>query len=106
MQQINLKEKNGKEAVRVGKVFTLFISNDDMNDIIKVIKPLENPCVLIDWVTETVKHRMEKRSGGFLGALLASLAASLAQPVISSLVKSISGRGVKKEGKVYMDKHF
>ena len=31
-----------KEAVRVGKGFTLFISNEDMNDIIKVIKSLED----------------------------------------------------------------
>ena len=29
---------SGKEAVRAGKVFTLFICNEDMNHIIKVIK--------------------------------------------------------------------
>ena len=31
-----------KGAVRAGKVFTLFISNKDINDTIKIIKPLEN----------------------------------------------------------------
>ena len=31
---------NGKGAVRAGKRFILFISNDDMNDIIKSIKLL------------------------------------------------------------------
>ena len=28
---------SGQEAVRIGKGFTLFISNEDMNDIIKII---------------------------------------------------------------------
>ena len=41
-------------AVRAGKVFTLLISNEDMNDIIK-IKSLEHPNVLIDGITETVE---------------------------------------------------
>ena len=34
-----------------------------------------------------------------LGALLAPLAASLVQPVTSSVVKVISGRGVRKAGR-------
>ena len=32
----------GKGAVRAGKRFSLFISNKDMNDIIKIIKSLED----------------------------------------------------------------
>ena len=47
-------------------------------------------CVLIDGVTETVKHEIKKQEGGFLGPLLAPLADSLVQPVISSVVKGIS----------------
>ena len=46
----------GKGSVRAGKGFTLSISNEDLNDIIKVIKSLEDSDVLIDGVTETVKH--------------------------------------------------
>ena len=86
---------SGKGAVRAGKGFTLFISNEDMNDIIKIIKSLEDSGVLIDGVTETVKHEIKYQEGGFLGALLAPLAASLVQPVISSVVQGISGRGVR-----------
>ena len=51
---------SGKGAVRAGKGFTLFISNEDMNDIIKIIKSLEDSGVLIDGVTETVKHEKKK----------------------------------------------
>ena len=39
-----------------GKGFTLFISNEDMDDIIRIINSLEDSRVLIDGVTETVKH--------------------------------------------------
>ena len=45
-----------------------------MNDIIKIIKSLEDLGVLIDGVTETVKHEIKKPESGFLGTLLAPLA--------------------------------
>ena len=63
--------------MREGKWFALFISNEDINDIIKIIKPLEDLGLLINGATETVKNRIKKHKGGFLGALLAPLAASL-----------------------------
>ena len=44
-----------------------------MNDVIKITKSLEDSGVLIDGVTETVKHEIKKAEGEFLGALLASL---------------------------------
>ena len=96
----------GKGAVKAGKGLTLFIWNEDMNDFIKIIKSLEDSGVLIDEVTETVKHEMKKQGGGFLGALLAPLATSLLQLVIYSVVKGISGRGVRKAGRGYVDKNF
>ena len=49
---------SGKGAVRAGKGFTLFISDKDMNDIIKLIKSLEDSGILIDGGTETVKHEI------------------------------------------------
>ena len=52
------------------------------------------------------KRWNQKQEGGFLGALLAPLVASLVQPVISSVVKGISGRGVRTAGRGYMNKSF
>ena len=46
--------------MRAGKGLTLFISNEDMNDIIKTTKPLEYLGVLINGVSETVKHEIER----------------------------------------------
>ena len=80
--------------------------NEHMNDIIKILKLLEDSDVLIHGVTETAKHEIKKQEARFLGALLAPLAASLVQPVISSVVKGISGRGVRRTGREYMNKNF
>ena len=81
--------------MRVEKGLTFFcISTEDMNDVIKIKKSLENLNVLNDGITETVKHETKKQEDGFLGALLAPVAASLVQPIISSAVKGISGREV------------
>ena len=78
-----------------------------MDDIIKIIKSLEDSGVLIDidGVTETVKHEIKKQEGGFLGALLAPSATLLIQPVISSVVKGISGKAVRRAAKGYMDEN-
>ena len=61
---------SGKGVVRARKRFTLILSNKDMNDIIKIIKSLEDSRVLTDGVTETVKSEMKKQESRFLGALL------------------------------------
>ena len=74
-----------------------------MNDIIKILELLEDLNVLIEGITEAVKHEIKKQEYKFLEALLTSLAASLVQPVISSVVKGTSGRGVTRAGRVYMD---
>ena len=55
----------GKGAVRTWKEFALFISNEDMNDIIKVIKSLEDLNVLTDGITETVKNEIKNKGTDF-----------------------------------------
>ena len=55
------RKRSGKRAVRAGKGFTLFILNEDMNYIIKVVKSLEDLVVLIDWATETVKQEVKNK---------------------------------------------
>ena len=51
--------------MRVGKGFAIFISNEAMN-IIKIIKSLEDSGVLIDGVTERVKHEIKNKKVKFL----------------------------------------
>ena len=54
-----------KGAVRVEKGFTLFILNEGVNDIIKIIKSLEGSNALTDGINETVKHEIKNKKGDF-----------------------------------------
>ena len=60
------EKKSGKGSFRAGKKFILFISNENMNDILKIIKSLEHSCVLIDGVTETVKNETKNKKAYLL----------------------------------------
>ena len=72
---------------------TLIISNDEMDDILKIVKSLENSGVLLKEVSETIQHEAKEQRGGFLSMLLGTLGASLLGDVLS---KCLSGRGVNR----------
>ena len=74
---------------------TLIISNDEMDNILKIVKSLENSGVLLKGVSETIQHEAKEQRGGFLGMLLGTLGASLLRDVLS---KSLSGKGVIRAG--------
>ena len=44
-----------------------------MNDIIKIIKALENSGILLKGVTKTIKTETKEQKGGFLSMLLGTL---------------------------------
>ena len=56
---------------------TLIISNEEMNDIMKIVKSFEESGSLIKGVNETIKNEVKEQKGGFLGMLLGILGASL-----------------------------
>ena len=58
------------------------------------------------WIYWNSKTWNKKQEDGFLGALLALLVASVVEPVISSTVKGIIGRGLRRAGRGYMNKRF
>ena len=74
---------------------TLIISNDEMDDILKIVKSLENSGVLLKGVGETIQHEAKEQRGRFLGILLGTLGASLLGDVLS---KCLSGKGVIMAG--------
>ena len=83
----------GKGAVRAEKGITLFISNEDVDDTIRIIKLLENSEVLIHGVSETVKHEVKQQGGGFLGMLLATLGVSMLRSILPEKVVVRAGKG-------------
>ena len=70
---------------------TLKVSNDEMDDILKIVKSLENSGVLLKGVNETIQHEVKVQRGGFLGMLLGTLGASLLGDVLS---KDLCDKGV------------
>ena len=59
-----------------GNTTTLIISNDSMEDIIKIVKSLEDSGLLLKGVSETIYNKTKEQNGGFLSMLLGTLGAS------------------------------
>ena len=51
----------GRVAVEEGKGSTLFISNEDMDDVVRIINSIEHSSLSIGGVTETVKYEKKTR---------------------------------------------
>ena len=56
---------------------TTLISNDEMRDILKIVKFLENSGLLLKGVSEKIKNEAKKQNGRFLSMLLGTLGATL-----------------------------
>ena len=84
------------KKILVSGTTTLIISNDEMNDILKIVKSLEDSGVLLKEVGEKVKNKAKVQIGGFLSMHLGIVGASL---LVDLLTKKLSGRGVIRAGK-------
>ena len=74
---------------------TLIISNDEMDDILKIVKSLGDSRVLLKGASETIENEAKEQRGGFLSMLLGTLGASLLGDILS---KGLSGKGVIRAG--------
>ena len=63
-----------------------------MEDLIKVVKSLEDSGLLLNGVTESVKNEVKEQRRGFLSMLRGTLGASL-------LGNFLTGQGINKKGK-------
>ena len=72
---------------------TLIILNNKMEDIIKIVKYLEDSGLLLKGVTETVQNELKEQKEGFLSMLLGTLGASL-------LGNILTGKGIYRAEKV------
>ena len=56
---------------------TWVISNDKMEDILKIVKSLEGSGLLLEGVSKTIKNEAKEEKGGFRSMLLGTLGAGL-----------------------------
>ena len=59
-----------KKIVEYGHNTTLIISRDDIEDILKISRALEDSGLLLEGITETINNEAHEQKGGFLSMLL------------------------------------
>ena len=64
---------------------TLIISNDDMQNLLKIVKSLEDSGMLLDGIIETVKNEVNEQKGDVVSMLLGILGASLFGDLVMDL---------------------
>ena len=72
-----------KKILGPGNMTTLIISNDEIHDIIEIVKSIEDFGLLLKGVTETVQNEVKEQKGGFLSMLLGTLGASLLRNLLA-----------------------
>ena len=67
------------------------MSNEDINDIMKTVKALEDSEILLERITKTIKNETKEQKEGFPSTLLGTLASTL-------LGNMLAGRGIVRAG--------
>ena len=77
---------------------TLIISNEEMNDIMKILQSLEDSNILLKGVTKIIEKETKEQKGGFFSMLLGTLGASLLGNLLSGkeIVRASYGHPSKK----------
>ena len=89
-----------KKILGSGNTTTLIISNKDMEELIKIVKSLEDSGLLLKGVTESVQNEVKEQKGGFLSMLLGTLGASLLENLGGI---HGAGEGIVRSGEGNMD---
>ena len=83
-----------KKILRSGTT-ALIISNDEMEDIIEVVKSIEDSGLLLTGVSETIQNEAKEEKGGILSMLLGTLCASLLGDILA-------GKGINRAGERFI----
>ena len=66
-----------QKKIHGSRTTTLIISNEETNDISKIVQALGDSNILLKGITKTIKNQTKEQIGGFLGILLGPLGTSL-----------------------------
>ena len=77
---------------------TLIISNEEMNDVMKIVKSHEESGLLIKGVSEAIKNEAKEQKGGFVSILLGTLGASLLGNLLTGKGTIRAGEGTFRAG--------
>ena len=63
---------------------TLIISNEEVNNILKIFQALEDCNISLKGVTKTIKNETKEQIGGFLSMLLGTLGATITHKIFKT----------------------
>ena len=86
-----------KKKIHGSGTTTLIISNEEMNDIMKIVQALD---ILLKGVTKTIENKTKEQKRGFLGTLVGTLGSILRGNLLSGkgIVRAGSGKGIVRDG--------
>ena len=79
----------------------LIISNEEMEDIMKIVKSLEESGLLIKGTSEKIKNETKEWKGGFFPLSLGTLAASILGNALAEKRIIRAGIGVMRAGQIF-----
>ena len=94
-----------KKTLGSGGHTKLIISNKDIEDLIKIVKSLEDFVLLLKGVTESAQNEVKEKKGGSLSTWLGTLGASLLGSLLAGKGINRAGEGIvrAREGNNSMD---
>ena len=87
-----------KKILGSGGHTTLIISNKYIEDLIKIVKSLEDSGLLLKGVMESVQNEVTEQKGGFLSMLLGTLGAFLLGNLLAGKGINRAGEGIVRAG--------
>ena len=88
-----------KKILGSGNNATLIISNIDMDDLIKIVKSLEDSGLLLKGIAESVQNEIKEQKDQFLSMLLGTLGASLLGNLLTGKGAFHARKRVNRKGK-------
>ena len=74
-----------------------------MEDIIKIVKSLEDSGILLKGVSEIIQNETKEQKGWFLSMLLGTLGTSLGNSLVSVILGNVlAGKGMNRAGEGYI----
>ena len=89
-----------KKKIHGSGTTTLTISNEEMNDIIKIVQALEDSNILLKGVTKIIENETKEQKAEFLSTLLGTLGASFLGNLLSGkgAIEKRQGLGMVRAG--------
>ena len=78
------------------RMTTLITSNEQINDIMKIVESLEEFRFMVEGISETIKTKAKLQEGGFLSMLLGILGASLLWNLFTGKEVMRAGEGTNR----------